>query len=96
MNKERKQELDKMMKCIHIGACRRINFIANKQLYGSKGTKKMARGCNENCSCFFPIDRIKEQADMLYEDDDEKWVLDKLIEYIESNIHQQKKDGSEE
>lgn len=38
--------------CIHLYACRRLNKIANKVCYGELGTKKVARGCNEDCSCY--------------------------------------------
>ena len=46
--------------CIHLHACRRLNAMANRALYGATGTQKMARGCNDNCSCYLSSEKLKE------------------------------------
>ena len=38
--------------CIHLHACRKVTAIANRVIYGVKGTQKIARGCSKECPCY--------------------------------------------
>ena len=62
------------MDCIHLFACRKVNSIANKLLFGVKGTQKMVRGCNDECACYTPFD----------DEDEIKEMIDELREYYNS------------
>lgn len=68
MSKKVKKTYFPTQDCIHLRACRRINAIANKHLYGTKGTQKMSRGCNTDCSCYQSYEELDEIIGNIDED----------------------------
>lgn len=48
--------------CIHLHACRKVTAIANRVIYGVKGTQKIARGCSKECPCYCTVLGIDSSA----------------------------------
>lgn len=46
--------------CIHLHACRKVTAIANRVIYGLKGTQKIARGCSKECPCYCSAEELEE------------------------------------
>lgn len=81
MSKKVKKAYFPTQDCIHLRACRRINNIANKHLFGDKGTQKMSRGCNVDCSCYKSFEELRGIIDVV--DNDVRSALSTLSSYYE-------------